>query len=350
MDGRGRIFGHMPGGSPVEEITLTDGALSCSVLSYGGAVRTLTVPDRAGRPVDIVLGFDNLEDYRAHDKYMGALVGRCANRIGKAKFALGGMEFPLAANDGPNHLHGGLVGFDRQVWTVEKRMDRAVTLSLFSPDGQEGYPGNLRVEVTYTLQEGGLAIEYQARSDRDTVCNLTNHTYFNLSGYHSGPVRGQHIQILAEQYMPIGAGSIPTGALLPVVGTPMDLRRLQPIGAHEDEPFDQLAIAGGYDHNWAVNGWDGQLRQAARAWSPDTGISLEVWTTLPGVQFYGGNYLAGCPVGKGGVSYDDRWGFCLETQYFPDALNHPNFPSPILGAGMTYHSKTIYRFGLRNEQ
>lgn len=348
MDGRDRVFGYMTDGAQVEEITLADGAFSCTILTYGGTVRTLIVPDQEGRLVDVALGFDSLEDYRAHDKYMGALVGRCANRIGRARFVLGGREFYLAANDGLNHLHGGLVGFDRQVWTVEGRTDRSVILSLFSPDGQEGYPGNLKVEVTYTLQGGSLTIEYQAQSDRDTVCNLTNHTYFNLSGHDSGLVLGQYIQLLSERYTPIGAGSIPTGELLPVAGTPMDLRRPQPIGAQIDSPFQQLEMAGGYDHNWAVDGWDGRLRRAARSWSPDTGISLEVWTTLPGVQFYGGNFLAGCPNGKGGASYGDRWGFCLETQCFPDAPNHPNFPSAALGAGMTYHSKTVYRFGTGN--
>lgn len=342
-------FGTMPDGTAVEELILRDGSCSCSILTYGGAVRSLVVPGKDG-PVDVALGFDTLEDYRRQDKYLGALVGRYANRIGGARFTLEGKEYPLAKNDnGANHLHGGTVGFDKKVWTVEAQTENSVTLSLTSPDGEEGYPGTLHVKVTYTLSGGRLELAYEAVTDKTTLCNLTNHTYFNLSGHNSGPVADQVIQVLAERYTPTAAGSIPTGELADVAGTPMDLREPIAIGARIDEPFEQLLLAGGYDHNWAVSGWDGTLRTIARAWSPRTGISLAVETDLPGVQFYAGNYLDGCPAGKGGAAYAKRWGFCLETQYFPDSPNHGNFPSCVLRPGETCRAVTAYCFGVEEK-
>lgn len=346
MSSNRKPFGAMPDGTTVEELTLRDGGFTCSVLTYGGAVRTLTVPGRDG-PVDVALGFDSLEDYRKQDKFLGALVGRYANRIGGARFTLEGRAYPLAANDnGVNHLHGGLVGFDKKVWAVEALEENTVTLSLTSPDGEEGYPGTLRVNVTYTLKDGGLEIAYEAVTDRTTVCNLTNHTYFNLSGHNSGPVTDQLIQIYAGRCTTAGLGLIPTGEIAPVDGTPMDLRTLTPIGAHIGEPFEQLRLGGGYDHNWVIDGWDGTLRPAARAASPRTGVTMEAETTLPGIQFYAGNFLGGCPAGKGGAAYAGRWGFCLETQYFPDTPNHENFPSCVLRPGEVWRAVTVYRFGL----
>ena len=345
-----KAFGTMPDGTPVEEITLQKGALSCSILTYGGAVRALTVPDREGNPVDVALGFDTLADYRKQDKYIGALVGRYANRIGGASFTLGGTEYRLAANNGPNHLHGGLAGFDKQVWKIEEQTDSALTLSLYSTDGQEGYPGNLDVRVTYTLTEEGLSIDYVAQCDRDTQCNLTNHTYFNLAGHASGPVTEQYIQLFATYYTPAVPGSIPTGEIAPVEGTPMDLRNGLPIGQRSDEDFPQLVMAGGYDHNWVIDGEAGTLRRAARAWCPETGIALEAWTTQPGVQFYAGNFLDGCPAGKGGAPYDKRWGFCLEAQHFPDSPHHANFPTTVLRAGEQYHERTEYRFSIEGHE
>lgn len=351
MEGQNRtVFGQMPDGTGVELLTLRDGACACEIITCGGAVRSLTVPDKNGAPVDVALGFDALEDYRTQTKYLGALVGRYANRIGGARFTLNGKEYTLAKNSGENSLHGGAVGFNAKVWTVEALTENAAVLSLFSPDGEEGYPGDLTVRVTYTLSDGALSIEYWAKSGADTVCNLTNHTYFNLSGHGSGSMEGQFIKLNASRYTPTVPGSIPTGEIAPVDGTPMDLRTLQPIGEHISDPFEQLTLAGGYDHNWAIDGWDGTGRQAAllpaaRAWSPDTGILMEVLTTLPGIQFYAGNFLGGCPTGKGGAVYANRYGFCLETQYFPDSPNHPNFPSAVLRAGEEYHSKTVYRFG-----
>ena len=339
------LFGTMPDGTAAELISLEKGKLSCRILTYGGAIQSLTVPGRNGKAVDVVLGFDTLEDYQKQDKYIGALIGRYGNRIGGASFNLNGKEYPLAANDGEvNHLHGGTVGFDKQVWTVEALTADTLTLSLQSPDGQEGYPGSLSVQVTYALTEEGLSIDYWAKCDQDTLCNLTNHAYFNLSGHQSGPVTGQYVQLFAGQYTPTVPGSIPTGEIAPVEGTPMDLRQGLPIGRRVDEDFPQLTMAGGYDHNWVVDGWDGTLRRAARAWSEDTGIVMETWTTQPGVQFYSGNYLDGCPAGKGGAPYAKRWGFCLETQHYPDSPHHPNFPSTVLPAGAEYRQRTEYRF------
>lgn len=341
-------FGVMPDGTAVELYTLAAGALSCDVITFGGSLRSLRVPDRTGKPVDVLLGFDALEPYRTHGKSLGALVGRYANRIGGAKFTLNGQTYQLAANNNQiNHLHGGRVGYNQRVWTAEEATDSSLTLSLFSPDGEEGYPGNLTVRVTYTLTEEGLTIRYQAECDRDTVCNLTNHAYFNLSGHDSGPVLDQTIQLLADRYTPTDPLSIPTGEIAPVEGSPMDLRQPQPIGARIDEDFPQLRQAGGYDHNWIPNGEAGTLRPIARAASEATGISMEVLSTLPGVQFYAGNYLDGCPAGKGGAPYAKRWGFCLETQFYPDSPNHENFPSCVLRAGESFDHTAAFRFSAK---
>ena len=338
-------FGVMPDGRPVELYTLRSGGLSCGVITFGGSLQSLRVPDRTGKPVDVLLGFDTLEPYLTHGKSMGALVGRYANRIGGAKFTLNGETFRLAANDnGVNHLHGGPGGFSQRVWTVEEAEEDRLVLSLFSPDGEEGYPGDLTVRVTYALTAEGLAIVYRARSGRDTVCNLTNHAYFNLSGHDSGPAADQTIQLLADFYTPTDALSIPTGEIAPVEGTPMDLRRPLPIGARIGEDFPQLLQAGGYDHNWIPGGEPGSLRPIARASSAATGISMEVLSTLPGVQFYTGNYLDGCPAGKGGAPYANRWGFCLETQFYPDSPNHENFPSCVLRAGEAFEHTAVFRF------
>ncbi len=340
-------FGVMPDGTPVDLITLTQGNLSCELITYGGAVRSLIVPDCDGHPTDVVLGLDTLEDYRSQDKYLGAIVGRYANRIADASFCLNGKEYPLAANNGPNHLHGGLEGFNSQVWTVESKEANRVVLSRISPDGEEGYPGTLSVQVTYTLTDDTLEIDYQARCDQDTICNLTNHSYFNLAGHNSGLINEQYVQINAASYTPTFPGSIPTGQIMPVDGTPMDLRQACRIGDHVDDDFPQLIMAGGYDHNWVIDGPFGTLRPAAAAWCEETGITMEVLTTMPGVQFYTANFLEGCPNGKDGAPYGNRSAFCLETQYYPDSPHHENFPSPILRAGEIYRHKTIYRFGVK---
>lgn len=337
-------FGKTDRGEEVSRITLSCGALTCGMITYGGALTTLTVPDRAGNSVDVVLGFDTLEGYVKQEKYIGALIGRHANRIARGVFPLDGETYHLARNDGRNHLHGGLRGFDKRVWRIEDVTTREAVLALDSPAGEEGYPGDLRVRVTYTLGEAGLKLHYEARSDADTLCNLTNHTYFNLGGHKSGTILNQTIQLFADSYTPADRESLPVGVVAEVAGSPMDLRRPTPIGERIDAAFDQLQWAGGYDHNWVVRGTPGFLRPAARACCEKTGVVLEVDTTLPGIQFYTGNYLSGVPDGKGGARYDCRCGFCLETQFFPNALACPAFPAPILRTGDTYDHTTVFRF------
>ncbi len=338
------LFGTLPGGQPVHQIALRSGRLECEILTYGGAIRTLRCPDKNGDMTDVLLGFDTLEDYVAHDAHMGALIGRFANRIGSACFELEGTVYSLAANDGQNHLHGGTDGFDRKVWTVQSVTQNTLVLSYVSPDGEEGYPGTLSVQVTYTLEQDALYIDYRAQSDKTTLCNLTNHVYFNLSGHGSGPVLDQKIKLFARHYTPCGPGSIPTGEIVPVEGTPMDLRTWVTIGEHIDDEFTQLTDAGGYDHNWCLDGESGVLRPAAAAYSAETGIRMEVETTLPGIQFYSGNYLDGSPAGKGNAPYAKHWGFCLETQLFPDAPHHENFRSAALYPGQEFRAATVYRF------
>ncbi len=337
-------FGVLPSGEAVEQYTLRAGALSCDILTYGGTVRSLRLHDGPGAPVDVVLGFDTLEDYLRQTKYVGALIGRFANRIGGSRFTLDGKTYRLPVNDGgENHLHGGVHGFDKQLWTAEEAGPDYLTLSLYSPDGQEGYPGGLTVCVRYTLAAEGLTVRYEARSSRATPCSLTSHIYFNLNGHSSGPVTEQTIQLFADAYTPTDGASIPTGTIAAVEGTPMDLRRPVKIGAGLDSAFPQLVQAGGYDHNWVISGASGALRPAARAYSPASGVALTVLTTLPGIQFYSGNALDGCPRGKGGAPYQKHWGFCLETQFFPDAPNCPGFPSCILRPGETWSHTTVFR-------
>lgn len=327
-----------------ECVRLENGGLSCEILTYGGALRCLNVPDRNGRSVDVVLGFDSLEDYMEQTGFLGALIGRFGNRIGNAEFELDGKRYELFKNDGANHLHGGRRGFDKRIWKIEARDDTKLALSLVSEDGEEGYPGRLEVYVLYELKEDALEISYRAFSDADTLCNLTNHAYFNLSGHDSGTVEKQLIKINTSHYTPTDAGLIPTGEIADVTGTPMDLREPVVIGERADLDFEALRFGGGFDHNYAIDGADGTLRLAAVAESRETGVVLETWTTLPGVQFYSGNGMAGLPKGKNGAPYDRRWGFCLETQVYPDAPHHANFPSALLKKGAEYRTKTVYRF------
>jgi aldose 1-epimerase len=342
-----RPFGVDAAGVPVELLTLDNGLLSCDILTFGATLRALSVPTRDGSRTDVVLGYDTLEEYRARDGYFGAMVGRYANRIAQGRFSLGDQTYRLAVNNGPNHLHGGIVGFSHQTWTVEElAQDRAV-LSLFSPDGQEGYPGNLRVHVTYQLEGYALSIRWQAQSDRDTVCNLTNHSYFNLAGHASGPVLDQELQLFASHYTPSDQTGIPTGAVEPVAGTPMDLRHMTPLGASIDVSFPQLLQGHGYDHNYVIDGPNGQLRPAAKAYAPKTGVTMEVDTTLPGIQLYTANYLDEGRPGKDGASYGPRHAFCLETQFYPDTPNHPDFPSAFLPAGEVMDHTTQFRFSVR---
>lgn len=337
-------FGTTRSGEPVELLTLDNGTISCEILTFGATLCTLTVPDREGRPVDVVLGYDHLSDYETRDGYLGAVVGRYANRIAKGQFSLNGKTYSLAVNNGPNHLHGGIVGYSYRVWTVEELTPQKAVLTLESSDGEEGYPGALSLRVTYALEDRTLSLHYEALAHGDTVCNLTNHSYFNLAGQGSGPVLDQTLSLSASRYTPANETSIPYGTLEPVEGTPMDFHTPTPIGARIEDDFEQLKLGHGYDHNYVVDGPVGTLRPAARAFSSKTGIGMEAETTLPGMQLYTANFLPeGCP-GKGGASYGPRHAFCLETQFFPDSPNQPAFPSTVLRAGDRYDHTTRFVF------
>lgn len=338
-----RSFGTTRDGRAVEEIILDNGFLRCSLLTYGAALRCLWVPAIAGE-VDVVLGYDTLRAYESQDKYLGALVGRYANRIAGGRFTLEGQMYTLAQNDGANHLHGGPGGFAGKVWRAEEAGEHAVIFTCESPDGEEGYPGALKAAVTYALEGKSLHLRYWARTDRTTVCNLTSHAYFNLHGHDAGGAMEQTLTLRASRYTPVVPGSIPTGEIAAVEGTPMDFRTPHVIGERIDAPFRQLELCGGYDHNWVVDGEAGVLRPAAVLESGRTGVRMSVETTLPGVQFYAGNFLAGCPAGKGGAVYGNRDGVCLETQFFPDSPNHPAFPSCVLRPGEVWAHETVFRF------
>ncbi|MDO5785124.1 MAG: aldose epimerase family protein [Eubacteriales bacterium] len=336
------FFGTTSGRQAITKFTLTDGAYSVSVLTFGGIIQSLIVPDRDGNPVDVVLGFDDVRSYEGQSCYIGALLGRCANRIAGSDVIIGNYAVHLACNDnGICHLHGGKIGFDRRIWTPAIT-DRGLELSYCSPDGEEGYPGTMHATVTYRLENGKLSLIYHAVCDSDTLCNLSNHTYFNLSGHASGTIGEQYIQILADAYTPLAWNNAPDGHIAPVAGTPLDLRDMHRFMEGWDMPFDQITLARGYDHNYLCNGTG--LRTAAYAYSKQTGIRMEVQTDMPGLQLYSGNYLKNLPIGKQGAQYGIRNGFCIETQYPPNAVNCPTFPQPILRAGEEYVHTTVYMF------
>ncbi len=345
-------YGTMPDGTEVDLYTLTgNGGCRARVINFGGIVVSLEVPDRRGLVSDVVLGFDGLDGYLGEHPYFGALIGRYGNRIGKARFTLGGVEYKLAANDGANHLHGGVKGFDKVIWQgdiMEDAAGPALLLRYLSSDGEEGYPGNLTVEVTYRWTEDrGFRIDYRATTNKKTVINLTQHSYFNLADAGASDILGHELMIAADRFTPVDAGLIPTGEFRAVEGTPMDFRRPIAIGARIEEDDEQLRFGTGYDHNWILRARDGTPALAARVYEPTTGRVMEVHTTQPGLQFYSGNLLDGSNVGKGGVSYQARSGLCLETQHFPDSPNKSEFPSTVLLPGEEYRTTTIYKFGVR---
>jgi len=331
-------------GKPVELIRLQNGGLSAEILTYGATLRSLRVPDRDGKPLDVVLGFDSIEDYVNQSCYIGATVGPNANRIGGAACPIGKTRRRLDANDGKNNLHSGFAGLDRQLWEVLAASEEAVTLLCTHPDGRGGLPGDLNLAVTYWLDEGALLVEYRAVSEKDTLCNPTNHSYFNLDGQGSGDVLDHRIQILSDAFTPTDAHSIPTGELRPVEGTVMDLREPVRIGDRVEDPEPQLRLAKGFDHNWILEEKEEPFRLAARVWGARSGVSMELWTDRPGVQFYSGNYIPQGLPGKDGALYGLRSGLCLETQAWPDAPNHPDFPATLLRAGKEWQSRTLYRF------
>ena len=342
-------FGKTATGENIDIYTLTNShGLEARIMNLGGIVVSLKTPDRNGRLDDIVLGFDNLQDYLKPHPYFGSVVGRYGNRIARGRFTLNGVEYKLAVNNGENHLHGGLKGFDKVIWTGRSRQTPAgpaVILSYLSKDGEEGYPGNLRVTMTYTLTNSNeLKINYTATTDKDTVINLTHHSYFNLLGEGNGNVLNHQMKINADYFVPTDAGSIPLGELKKVDGTPFDFLKSTTIGNRIDGDDEQLKFGNGYDHTWVIKGRPGVLRQAAIAYEPVNGRRIEVWTTEPGMQFYTGNFLDGTLTGKAGKPYPRRSGFCMETQHFPDSPNQPKFPTTRLRRGAIYRSTTVYKF------
>ena len=343
-------FGTTADGTEVFLYTLKNhSGMEAKITNYGGIVVSLRVPDRAGKFDDVVLGYDSLAGYLKETPYFGALIGRYGNRIDKGKFTLNGKEYALATNNGKNHLHGGLKGFDKVVWGAEQMETSAgpsLVLKYLSKDGEEGYPGNLRVQAIYTVTEANeLAVEFSATTDIPTVVNLTHHSYFNLAGATSpGTILDHTIMIDADRFTPVDSGLIPTGEMRDVTGTPMDFRNPTAIGARINAADEQLRLGLGYDHNWVLNKKEQGMRLAVRVEESTTGRVLEVLTTEPGIQFYSGNFLDGTIVGKGGKTYVYRYGFCLEPQHFPDSPNKPGFPTTVLNPGQTYGHRIIYRF------
>jgi aldose 1-epimerase len=345
-------FGTLPDGTAVELFTLTNpSGMEVKVTNYGGIITTLKVPDRDGKLDDITLGYDSIDGYLKGSPYFGAIVGRYGNRIAKAQFSIDGETFKLPANDGPNTLHGGVKGFDKVVWQAEpfeREGERGVIFTYTSPDGEEGFPGNLTTRITYTLTDKNeLAFDYHATTDKPTVVNLTQHAYFNLAGHSSGDVLSHQLQINASRYTPVNRVLIPTGELAPVEGTPFDFRSLTAIGARIEAGHEQLKHGGGYDHNFVLDRDGDGLALAARVEEPTSGRVMEVHTTEPGVQFYSGNFLDGTLTGKGGHAYQKRSGFCLETQHYPDSPNQAAFPSTVLRPGEEYSSRTVYTFSVK---
>lgn len=348
MDIQKQSFGRLPDGSEVEVYTLTNShGLKAGIMTFGATLVSLEVPDRSGKLTDIVLGHDSLKGYLdpAQNPYFGSIVGRYGNRIAKGRFSLDGAEYRLAANNGENHLHGGIKGFDKAVWNAEPvREEGAVglRLSYLSQDGEEGYPGNLSTTVTYWLTEANeLRISYEAETDKPTPVNLTHHSYFNLAGQGQGDILGHELTLNAGHFTPVDDGLIPTGEIRPVAGTPWDFTRPKAIGA------EIAAVPGGYDHNFVLRDGEGALKLAAHVFEPSSGRVMEIYTTEPGIQFYTGNFLDGTISGKSGRVYEKHYGFCLETQHFPDSPNKPIFPSTILRPGEKYTSLTVHKFSAK---
>jgi aldose 1-epimerase len=340
-------------GKPIEVFTLTNArGVEVKAINYGGIITSWRVPDRAGQFADIVLGFDDPGAYvKSNAPFFGAIVGRYGNRIGKAQFTLDGRTYKLAANDGANHLHGGIRGFDKVLWDAEPIQGRdghGIAFSRTSPDGEEGYPGTLKTRITYTLTDKNeLVVAYEATADKPTPVNLTQHSYFNLAGQGNGDILAHELRINADRYTPVDATLIPTGELAPVDRTPFDFRKPTPIGARIGSEHPQVKFGRGYDHNWVLARSGTGLSLAAEVYEPKSGRTLQVTTTEPGLQFYAGNFLDGTITGKEGKVYRHRYGFCLETQHFPDSPNKPTFPSTTLRPGSTYRTRTVFTTGVK---
>jgi aldose 1-epimerase len=338
-----QAFGHTPEGTPVDLYSLADGKIEVRIMTYGGIVVSLRTPDRNGKLDDVVLGCDSVGKYVAQTAHFGGIVGRYANRIAHGSFQLDGQTYSIPKNDGDNALHGGIRGFDKVVWSA-KQISDGVELTYVSKDGDQGFPGTLTATVRYTLSGSALRIEYSAATDKDTVLNLTNHSYFNLAGQGKGDVLGHVLKIDASRMTPVDATLIPTGELKSVEGTPFDFRSPHAIGERIAANDAQLGLGHGYDHNFVLDHPPGRLAEAAEVYEPTTGRILQVLTTEPGLQLYTGNFLDGSITGKEGRVYNRRFAFCLETQHFPDSPNHPSFPSTELKAGQKFHSVTVFKF------
>ncbi len=346
-------FGTTPDGVKVEVFTLRNvTGMEAKISNYGGIVVSIKVPDRNGKMGDVVLGYDRLSGYLQETPYFGCLVGRYGNRIARGKFSLDGATYNLVTNNYPNALHGGTKGFDKVVWTPKAYMAKdgpTLELTYVSKDGEEGYPGNLSVKAVYTLtRDNGLHLEYTATTDKATVLNLTQHSYFNLAG--RGDILGHLVELPADRFTPVDSTLIPTGELKPVAGTPFDFMKPTAIGARIGQDDEQLKFGGGYDHNWVFNKKTGHLSLLARVTEPTSGRVLEVLSTEPGLQFYTGNFLDGKITGKRGWNYKFRNAFCMEPQHFPDSPNHPAFPTVVLRPGQTYRNTIIYRFSTKSER
>lgn len=349
-------FGRLADGREATLYTLVaaDG-FRADITDYGAIIARLFAPDRSGETADVALGYNRVEDYVAASPYFGAVVGRCGNRIANGRFTLDGVAYQLATNNSPGdrpcHLHGGNVGFDKVLWSASPSLaggKPALTLRYRSRDGEEGYPGNLDVAVTYTLEaDHTLRIDYLATTDRATPVNLTQHSYFNLRGEGRGDILAHELTLHASHFTPVDVGLIPTGQIAPVSGTPLDFTKPHPVGARIEAEHEQLKFGCGYDHTWVIDRTGNPLALAALVFEPESGRQLEVWTEEPGIQFYSGNFLDGTNVGKSGHPYLRRHGFCLETQHFPDSPNQPSFPSTILRPGKTYRTATLFKFGVR---
>jgi aldose 1-epimerase len=345
-------FGKMPDGTSVELYTLEDGPYQVRITNYGGIVVSLKTPDRNGKQADVVLGFDDLDGYVANNNdpkggaFFGAIIGRYGNRIAHGTFTLDGHKYSLPLNNGENSLHGGPHGFNNVVWNA-KPIANGVELTYLSKDGEAGYPGNLTVTVRYTLLKGDLRIEYLATTDKDTVLNLTNHSYFNLAGQGDGNILNDILTLNASRFTPVDSALIPTGELKPVEGTPFDFRKPTAVGARIDADDEQLRLGHGYDHNFVLDSGGGKLSQAAEVYESDSGRVMKVFTDQPGIQFYTGNFLDGSIKGKGGKPYEKHAALCLETQHFPDSPNHPDFPTTELKPGQRYRTVTVYSFSAR---
>ncbi|HKI77703.1 MAG TPA: aldose epimerase family protein [Ignavibacteriaceae bacterium] len=341
-----KLFGKLENGEEVYMYTLKNkNGMKAEITNYGATVVSLLAPDKNGKMEDVILGYDSLKSYENGTSYFGAIVGRYGNRIGKGRFSLEGKEYQLTINNGENHLHGGTVGFNKLLWKTDTFDDNSVKMTLVSPNGDQGYPGKITLTVTYTLTDNNeLRIEYSGTTDKPTILNPTNHCYFNLTGNPENTILNHELKINAEKFTPVDEGLITTGELADVNGTPMDFRTPVPIGKNINNDFQQLIFGKGYDHNWVINNYNGNVREAAIVYDPSSGRVLEVLTDQPGIQFYSGNFLDGSEIGKGGIHYQHRTGFCLEAQHYPDSPNKNNFPTVELKPGKIYTQSTIYRF------